>query len=51
MRKLLPLGVIEEPHLPVYLTSWVDKTSPLHVYYDLDMHLVKCTFEGRLLVH
>jgi hypothetical protein len=32
MRELLPLGAIEEPHLPMYLSSWVDKTSPLCMY-------------------
>jgi hypothetical protein len=32
MRELLPLGAIKESHLPVYLTSWVDKTSPLYMY-------------------
>jgi hypothetical protein len=32
MRELLPLGAIEESHLPVYLSSWVDKTFPLCMY-------------------
>jgi hypothetical protein len=32
MRELLPLGAIEKAQLPVYLTSWVDKTSPLCMY-------------------
>jgi hypothetical protein len=32
MRELLPLGTIEKAQLPVYLTSWVDKTSPLCMY-------------------
>jgi hypothetical protein len=32
MRELLTLGAIEESHLPVYLTSWVDKTSSLCMY-------------------
>src|SRR5450759_1067420 len=31
-RELLPLGAIEEPHLPQYLTSWVDKNSPHCMY-------------------
>jgi hypothetical protein len=32
MRELLSLGTIEEPHLLMYLTSWIDKTSPLCMY-------------------
>jgi hypothetical protein len=32
MRELLPLGAMEKAQLPVYLTSWVDKTSPLCMY-------------------
>jgi hypothetical protein len=32
MREFFPLGAIEESHLPMYLTSWVDKTSPLCIY-------------------
>jgi hypothetical protein len=31
-RELLPLGAIEEPHLPLYLSSWIDKNSPLCMY-------------------
>jgi hypothetical protein len=33
-RELLPLGAIGEPHLPQYLTSWVDKNSP-HCMYNV----------------
>jgi cation transport ATPase len=32
MRKLLPNGTIDEPQLPVFLTSWVDKSSVLCMY-------------------
>jgi hypothetical protein len=32
MRKLLPLGTMEKAQLPMYLTLWVDKTSPLCIY-------------------
>jgi hypothetical protein len=32
MREHLPLGTMEKAQLPVYLTSWVDKTSPLCMY-------------------
>jgi hypothetical protein len=32
MRELLALGAIEKAQLPVYLTSWVDKSSPLCMY-------------------
>jgi hypothetical protein len=32
MRELLPRGAINESQLPVYLTSWVDKASPLYMY-------------------
>jgi hypothetical protein len=32
MRELLPLGAMTKEQLPVYLTSWVDKTSPLCMY-------------------
>jgi sRNA-binding protein len=32
MRELLPLGAVDKPKLPVFLTSWVDKTSALSMY-------------------
>jgi hypothetical protein len=32
MRELLPRGAIAESELPVFLTSWVDKASPLCMY-------------------
>jgi hypothetical protein len=32
MRELLPLGVVDKPKLPVFLTSWVDKSSALSMY-------------------
>jgi hypothetical protein len=32
MKELLPRGAIDKPQLPVYLTSWVDKASPLCMY-------------------
>ena len=32
MRELLPLGALTKEQLPVYLASWVDKTSPLCMY-------------------
>jgi cation transport ATPase len=32
MRELLPLGAMKKAQLPVCLTSWVDKTSPLCMY-------------------
>jgi hypothetical protein len=32
MRELLPRGAINESQLPVFLTSWVDKASPLCMY-------------------
>jgi hypothetical protein len=31
-RELLPLGAIEETHLPQYLSSWTDKNSPQCMY-------------------
>jgi hypothetical protein len=31
-RELLPLGAIEETHLPQYLSSWIDKNSPQCMY-------------------
>jgi hypothetical protein len=31
-RELLPLGAIEETHLPQYLNSWIDKNSPWCMY-------------------
>jgi hypothetical protein len=39
MRELLPLGAIEKAQLPVYLTSWVDKTSPLCMYTMTHIHV------------
>ena len=36
-RKLLPLGAIEESHLPQYLSSWVDK------------NFVQCTYNAWLV--
>jgi hypothetical protein len=47
-RELLPLGAIEEPHLPLYLISWIDKNSPLcmytmfHIRYWSIAHLKAC---------
>ena len=32
MRELLPLGAMKKEQLPVYLTTWGDKTSPLCMY-------------------
>jgi hypothetical protein len=32
MRELLPRGAINDSQLPVFLTSWVDKASPLCMY-------------------
>jgi hypothetical protein len=32
MRELLPHGAVDEPQLPVFLTSWVDKSSALCMY-------------------
>jgi hypothetical protein len=32
MRELLPLGAVDKPMLPVFLTSWVDKSSALSMY-------------------
>jgi hypothetical protein len=32
MRELFPLGAVDKPKLPVFLTSWVDKTSTLSMY-------------------
>ena len=32
MRELLPLGAMKKEQLPVYLISWVDKTSPLCMF-------------------
>jgi hypothetical protein len=32
MRELHPHGVVDEPQLPVFLTSWVDKSSALCMY-------------------
>ena len=32
MRKLGPLGAVVKPELPMYLTSWVDKTSASCMY-------------------
>ena len=32
MRELVPLGVVVKPQLPMYLTSWVDKTSTSCMY-------------------
>jgi hypothetical protein len=32
MRELLPLGAVDKPKLPVFLPSWVDKSSYLSVY-------------------
>ena len=32
MRELLPLGAVKKEQLPVYLTAWVDKSSPLCMY-------------------
>jgi hypothetical protein len=31
-RELLPLGAIEETHIPQYLSSWTDKNSPQCMY-------------------
>jgi hypothetical protein len=31
-KELLPLGAIEEPHLPLYLSSWIDKNSSHCMY-------------------
>jgi hypothetical protein len=31
-KELLPLGAIEEPHLPLCLISWIDKNSLLCMY-------------------
>jgi hypothetical protein len=31
-RELLPLGAIEETHLPQYLSSWIDKNSSQYMY-------------------
>jgi hypothetical protein len=39
MRELLPLGAMEKAQLPVYLTSWVDKTSPLCMYTMTHIHI------------
>jgi hypothetical protein len=39
MRELLPLGAMEKAQLPVYLTSWVDKTSPLCMYTMTHTHI------------
>ena len=32
MRELGPLGVVVKPQFPIYLTSWVDKTSASCMY-------------------
>jgi hypothetical protein len=32
MWELLPVGVVDKPKLPVFLTSWVDKSSSLCMY-------------------
>jgi hypothetical protein len=32
MRELVPLGVVVKPQLPLFLTSWVDKTSTSCMY-------------------
>jgi hypothetical protein len=37
-RELLPLGAIEETHMPQYLSSWTDKNSPQCMY---TMYLVR----------
>jgi hypothetical protein len=48
MKELLPLGAIEEPHLPLYLTLWIDKNFPLcmytmfHIRYWSIAHLKAC---------
>jgi hypothetical protein len=48
MREFLPLGTIEKPHLPPYLTSWIDKNSLLcmytmfHIRYWSIAHLKAC---------
>jgi hypothetical protein len=39
MRELLPLGAMEKAQLPVYLTSWIDKTSPLCMYTMTHTHI------------
>jgi hypothetical protein len=32
MKELVPLGVVVKPQLPLFLTSWVDKTSAQCMY-------------------
>jgi hypothetical protein len=32
IRELLPLGVVDKPQFPIFLTSWVDKSSPQCMY-------------------
>ena len=39
MRELFPLGTIEESHLPMYLTLWMDKMSPLCMYTMTHTHI------------
>jgi hypothetical protein len=38
MRELLPLGAVEKPHLPLFLTAWVDKSSDLCMYTVTQTH-------------
>jgi hypothetical protein len=39
MRELLALGAVEKAQLSVYLTSWVDKNSPLCMYTMTHTHI------------
>jgi hypothetical protein len=38
MRELVPLGAVVKPQLPMFLTSWVDKTSASYMYTMTQTH-------------
>ena len=38
MRELVPLGVVVKPQLPIFSTSWVDKTFASYMYTMTQMH-------------
>ena len=39
MRELGPLGAVVKPQFPIYLTSWVDKTSASCIYSQNQMRI------------
>ena len=38
MRELVPLGTVVKPELPIFLTSWIDKTSAQCIYTMTQTH-------------